>query len=97
MKSVIMIIPEKNPVTNLLSDRQEQKMYEYTVYNDDFTTSKTVNMSHYDDEIVFWRRFDAPELVEAYNNGELKGRLKEIAAELDEEDNPVIMLVKHKK
>jgi hypothetical protein len=35
--------------------------------------------------------------VESYKKGELKGRLKEIAAELDEESNPVIMLIKHKK
>ena len=27
----------------------------------------------------------------------LKGKLKEIAAKLDEESNPVIMLIKHKK
>jgi hypothetical protein len=36
-------------------------------------------------------------LVEAYKNDELKGRLKEIAAKLNEESNPVIMLVKHRK
>ena len=29
--------------------------------------------------------------------GELKGGLKEIAAGLDEESNPVLMLVKHKR
>jgi hypothetical protein len=29
--------------------------------------------------------------------GELKSRLKEIAAKLDEDSNPVIMLMKHKK
>ena len=88
---------DKYPTTNLVYDRQEQKFYEYTVYNGDFSTPKTVNMSHYDDEIVFWRRFEAPDLVEAYEKGELKGRLKEIAAKLNEEDNPVIMLVKHRK
>jgi len=37
------------------------------------------------------------QLVEAHKKGLLKGKLKEIAATLDEEDNPVIMLVKHKK
>lgn len=33
----------------------------------------------------------------SYKKGQLKGRLKEIAATLDEESNPVIMLIKHKK
>jgi hypothetical protein len=41
--------------------------------------------------------FAAYELVEAYEKGGLKGKLKEIAAELNEESNPVIMLAKYKK
>jgi len=36
-------------------------------------------------------------LVEANREGKLKGKLKEIASKLDEEDNPVFMLLKHKK
>lgn len=39
----------------------------------------------------------ADRLVEAYENDELKGKLKEIAAELNDESNPVIMLMKCKK
>ena len=88
------------PTTNLVYDRQEQKIYECAVYNDDFTTPQKVDMSQQkriDDDIAFWIKYEAYELVEAYEKGELKGRLKEIAAELDEEDNPVIMLVKSKK
>ena len=38
-----------------------------------------------------------PDLVEAYEKGQLKGKLKEIAANLDEESNPVVMLLKKKK
>ena len=41
--------------------------------------------------------FYAYELVEANEEGKLKGRLKEIASTLDEEDNPVIMLMKQKR
>ena len=41
---------------------------------------------------------NASPLVEIYKKGQLKdGKLKEIASRLDEEDNPVIMLVKQKK
>ncbi|MCD7914873.1 MAG: hypothetical protein LUG96_06185 [Tannerellaceae bacterium] len=49
------------------------------------------------EEIAFMTRLGAYNLIEAYEKGELKGRLKEIAAELDEESNPVIMVAKHKK
>jgi hypothetical protein len=87
------------PTTNLVYDIQEQKIYESVVYNDDFSTKTTVNMSQQrriDDDIAFWIRYEAYELVEAYEKGELKGRLKEIAAELNDESNPVIMLAKHK-
>ena len=88
------------PTTNLVYDRQEQKMYECTVYNGDFSTKKIVDLSpqrHLGGEIEFWNQYEASDLIEAYNKGELKGRLNEIAAELKEDDNPVIMLVKHRK
>jgi hypothetical protein len=49
------------------------------------------------DEIASWQSLEAPSLAASYKNGKLKGRLKEIASKLDGEDNPVIMLIKHKK
>ena len=55
-------------------------------------TSKPINGI-----IATYQNLSANKLVEAYENNELKGKLKEIAAELDEESNPVIMLVKYKK
>jgi hypothetical protein len=92
------------PRTDLVYDRQEKAIYEYAVYNDDFTNKKPVNMVFRDitlinnNEIAFMQRLEAYELVEAYGKGELKeGKLKEIAATLDEESNPVIMLAKYKK
>ncbi|WP_301887890.1 hypothetical protein [Bacteroides caecimuris] len=47
-------------------------------------------------EVIFYQRIEAYELVNAYNNGNLKGTLKNIAARLNEESNPIIMLVKEK-
>ena len=47
-------------------------------------------------EITSWNSLEAYQLVESYNKGELKGQLKEIASKLDEDSNPVIMLIKHK-
>ena len=87
------------PAKKLMYDRQEKTIYEYTVYNDDYTNKETVSMSMgtINDDIAFCRPIGADVLVEAYKKGRLKGKLKEIAATLDEEDNPVIMLIKYKQ
>jgi hypothetical protein len=87
------------PTTDLVYDRQEKAIYIYTVYNDDYSNKKQIymNTEPVDGEIVTWQPLEAHQLVEAREKGQLKGRLKEIAATLDEEDNPVIMLIKHKK
>ncbi|WP_455630134.1 6-bladed beta-propeller [Parabacteroides sp.] len=87
------------PTTDLLYDKQEQAIFEYTVYNNDYSDKRAVNMKTIpvNDEIASWQSIEASLLIEDYENGKLKGRLKEIAASLDEESNPVIMLIKHKK
>jgi hypothetical protein len=93
------------PRTDLMYDRQENAIFECVVYNDDFTNKKPMSLVYEipmftivnNDEIAFMKRLEAYELVEAYEKGQLKGKLKEIAAELDEESNAVIMLAKYKK
>lgn len=87
------------PGNNLVYDKQQNTVFEYTIYNDDFSdkreaylTSNPINR-----DIATWQFFEAFNLIEDYNEGKLKGRLKEIAAGMNEESNPVIMLIKHKK
>ena len=48
-------------------------------------------------EVPCWKMLNVSRLVEDNKGGKLQGRLRKIAATLDEEDNPVIMLIKHKK
>ena len=48
-------------------------------------------------EVATYQALAADGLVEAYTDNGLKGELKEIASTLDEESNPVIMLMKYKK
>jgi hypothetical protein len=86
------------PTTNLVYDKQEKAIFRYAVYNDDYSTKEYAYMKSrpVNNEIATWP-LEAHRLVESYEKGELKGRLKEIAAGLDEESNPVIMLIKHKK
>ena len=86
------------PTIQLFYDRQEKKIYEYTVNNDDYVNKNTISFSTAvkSHKIPFWQKIEAFELVESYEKEELKGKLKEIAAKLDEGSNPVIMLVKNK-
>ncbi len=88
-----------HPSTNLLYDEQENAIFEYTLYNGDYSNKKQIYTRNIpiNNEIAIWQYLEAPDLIEAYENGELKGKLREIAATLDEESNPVIMLVKERK
>jgi len=83
----------------LMYDKEEKAIFQVTVYNDDYAEKRTVAMTaaSVNREIENVTSLDAFRLVEVYKKGQLKGKLKEIAAELDEESNPVIMLVKQKK
>lgn len=88
------------PKTFFMYDIQEKSFSGYAVYNGDYLIKKELYMNvlrpgNQGDEL--WYPLEAYQLVESYRKGELKGKLKEIAAELNEESNPVIMLIKSKK
>jgi hypothetical protein len=89
------------PKKYFMYDRQGKTFGGYTVYNGEYSTKKEIYMSAFrkfvNHEIESWLRLESNELVESYKKGELKGKLKEIAATLSEESNPVIMLIKYKK
>ena len=87
------------PRTELAYDLQEKTISSCTVYNGDYTGQRLVNMFRdpVNEEIAFWQNIEADHLVEFHAKDQLKGKLKEIAATLQEEDNPVIMLIKHQK
>ena len=96
LESLLIRLPE----IRLVYDTQDKAIYEYKLYNADITNKTEVeeySTITRNGEFVFIQSIDAYLLVEYYNKGELQGRLKEIAATLDVEDNPVIMLVKHRK
>ena len=89
--------------THLMYDTQENTVFRYTLYNGDFYPKRAISLSSFSaveididsGRIAFIHNIEAYQLVEAYENGELRGRLKEIASKLHEDSNPVIMLVKH--
>lgn len=87
----------KIPVSRLVYDKQEDSIFKYQIYNTDFLYQRPIYwISSINQDIANWYPFDAPELIEAYKEGKLKGRLNEIAAKLNEDSNPVIMLIKYK-
>lgn len=87
------------PITDLMYDKQENAVYDCTVLNADFTGRQEVDLvsQPVDNVIAACQNLTANRLVEAYEKDELRGRLKEIAAGLNEEANPVVMLMKHKE
>ncbi|WP_106830320.1 6-bladed beta-propeller [Parabacteroides pacaensis] len=88
------------PREYFMYDRQEKAFFTYTVYNGDYSIKKEVYMNQLrpvDHDVDSWELLEAYQLVTAYEKGWLQGKLKEIAATLNEESNSVIMLVKHKK
>ena len=91
--------------TDLMYDKETNKIFRVTIYNADYTEKVPVKimfemfmLSFINKEgVAFSRVLPAFELAEAYKNGKLRGHLKKIAAKLDEEDNPVIMIAKYKR
>ena len=87
------------PSTDLMYDKQAKALFQFTMYNDDFSDKKEVSFltKPQNTEIAICQSLEAPDLVEANAKGQLKGKLKDVAAALNEESNPVIMLAKYKK
>lgn len=90
------------PSTDLVYDKQENALFQYTLYNADYSNKQQVSLGLnfngiVNQEIATCQSLEAADLIEANEKGHLKGRLKEIAAGLDEEANAVIMLVKYKQ
>ena len=86
------------PSTPLVYDVAEQKIYKYTVHNADYEDrEENLSKQNVNNKIAFYQALPADELIEALEDGKLKGKLSDIASHLDMEDNPVVMIVKPKK
>lgn len=89
---------EGMPSTPLVYDVAEQKIYKYTVHNADYEDrEENLSKQNVNNKIAFYQALPADELIEALEDGKLKGKLSDITAHLDIEDNPVVMIVKPKK
>ena len=87
------------PTIGVVYDKLENAVFDAIVRNGDFAKLQGVDLVSHpmnNDEIAAFQTLAANQLVETYENNELKGRAKEIAAGLNEESNPVVLLYKYK-
>lgn len=88
------------PSANWVYDKQTQSLHEYEIVNEDYPDNSIILDAHILNcdiqEGYALTRFNAGDLVDAYDKGKLHGQLKEIASTLNEEDNDVLMLLKLK-
>jgi hypothetical protein len=96
--------PKKNtgfPRKVIAYDKKEKVFYTPEIYNDDINNESqkyilSTLISPHNSLNVDMQILNAFDLIESLENDELKGELKEVAAKLDEEDNPVVMVVNYR-
>ncbi len=98
-KEIILPIMKIPAPTELMYDKQKNSIFTPAVFNGDYVKKQKVDMTSHpvNNEIAAFETLEAYQLVEAYKKDELKGKLKEIAADLNEGSNTVIMVMKYKK
>ena len=93
------------PMEMYMLDKKEKQIYwlESGLKNKDCTNQRIIlDMSGPISEAnipgnISIQTMGASALIDAYNDGRLSGKLKEIAANLKEDDNPVLMIMKFKE
>ncbi len=87
------------PTSDILYDTETKECFSYILYNKDYADKKMFFSYSFPigQEILTTTHYDAPDLVEANAEGKLSGPLKALADTLEEEANPVIVLLKRKK
>lgn len=85
------------PSTDLVYDKQDRSISQSRLGFRDFE-DKWFDLSSQplNPEVPFCQSLAADELVEANKEGKLQGKLKEIVDKMDEDDNPVIVIIRCK-
>lgn len=88
------------PSQNWVYNKEDSSIHEYKIINEeypDMNFTLDAHMVNCDIQPGYGvGRLTAGRLVDAYENGKLQGKLKEIAATLNEEDNDVLMVFNFK-
>ena len=87
----------KVPLTDIFYDLNDNNMFVASWVNNDITSIKNWNFQAAEtSENIGVCFIEAYVLLEASKAGILKGKLQQVASELNEEDNPVVMIAKFK-
>lgn len=90
------------PTTDLVYDVQDKAIYTYKMYNQDFSDDRQLSLSIKpntvsNSNVATFQVLQTNNLLTALNKDKLRSPLKDIALKLDEEANPVVMLIKYKQ
>ena len=94
------MIPKKRSFLGILYTFRSFYFLRFIIYNGDYTSKNEfymVMLTPINAQGESWATLNAFDLCRDYQKGKLKGKLKEVAATLEEDDNRVVMLVKSKK
>lgn len=84
----------------IMYEKNTKAFFEPEIYNADYVSEKVVNpfITTFSDgkSMTYVKVLNTIDLIDSYEKGDLKGELKEIASRLDEEDNPVLMVITYK-
>lgn len=90
----------KMNTAQIVYDKKEGQFYQEEILNGDYTTEHRLYITPITtqrsaaNQNIYTEVLQAGDLIEAYANNQLQGKLKEIAKELEEEDNPVILVAR---
>ena len=84
------------PTIALVYDKKKKELFEQNFYNRDMPGKSFEFMEEVNDNQIVYR-YQAYKLKDDLAKGELSGKLKEIAEKIEEEDNPVLMVITFKK
>lgn len=81
-------------------DKRDNNLFIPVVLNGDFTNERRIDIGVHkilsDKNVFAYQVIEAAELVESKENEGLKGKLKSVAMTLNDESNPVVMILKNK-
>lgn len=88
------------PEEGFIIDKRDNKMYKQNIFNRDFDTQSIVLdpaiIERTNDSRIGLISLPVDKLLEAYQKGDLHASLHDLCAELNEDDNPIVMFIHFK-
>ena len=84
---------------DLVYSTKENALYHYDIFNEDIRDGIPLNLQECNTknaDVGYWYSMDAYQLVKLKNEKKLYGKLKLIAEKLNEDSNPIIVLMKER-